>query len=107
MSKKLYLNTHSYGESPIHKISEISAINYNSRIVKPLFIFKNNYLIIDVSENGVVSIYDNLYEYDFLSTHSFVFSNGGNPKFVGLTKINTYYESKLSTDISINNTIIG
>lgn len=103
MAKKLYINTKSIPLDNTHVINNAANINYNQILVQLERMVPNIYSYIMVSDTGLVTINSNINYFD--KTTSFIFSSGGQPRIVGTKKTSSYYESKPSIDLKVNNII--
>ena len=103
MAKKFSINTTSSGSNNLYNPYYIAKINNNKVITKPLKLIRKDYSYIDISDTGAIIIFiDNPQPID-TKTNLLVYNNGSAPIQAGPEVKNPDYESKISSDLIIDN----
>lgn len=103
MTKQLKLNTISNGSSNTYNPYYTAIVNHNTVITKPLKLVRKDYSYVDISDNGDIIIFiDNPQPVD-TNTNLLVYNNGSVPIQAGPEQNNADYETKISSDINIDN----
>lgn len=103
MAKQLKLNTTSNGSPNTYNPYYIAILNHNTVITKPLKLVRKDYSYIRISDTGgITGFIDNPQPID-TKTNLLVYNNGSIPIQAGPEVKNPDYETKISSDIIIDN----